>query len=89
MVNGDRMVRATPDRTMLWLAQTPQCFRKSLIVQGYKDAFGDVSDDSVLIERQSHPVKVCMGGYSNIKINTVDDLEYAQVVIHRRVGISS
>ena len=78
MVNAELMVRATPDRSTLWLAQTPQCFRKDMIIQAYRDAFGDVSDDSVLVERQNHPVKVCMGAYSNIKINTPEDLEFAQ-----------
>jgi 2-C-methyl-D-erythritol 4-phosphate cytidylyltransferase len=84
MVSAEHVVRATPDRSTLWLTQTPQCFRKDLIVQGYRDAFGDVSDDSVLIERQNLPVKVCLGEYTNIKINTADDLDYAQVVIRRR-----
>ena len=86
MVSAERMVRATPDRAVLWLAQTPQCFRKELIVQGYRDVFGEVSDDSVLIERQNHPVKVCLGAYTNIKINTDDDMDYAQVVIRHRMG---
>ena len=84
MVSADHMVRATPDRSALWLTQTPQCFRKDLIVQGYRDAFGEISDDSVLIERQSQPVKVCVGGYENIKIATPEDLDFAQVVIMRR-----
>jgi len=84
MVNAERMVRGTPDRSAIWLTQTPQCFRKDLIVQGYRDAFGDVSDDSVLIERQSQPVKVCMGAATNIKISTVEDLDFAQVIVRRR-----
>jgi len=84
MVNAERMVRGTPDRSAIWLTQTPQCFRKELIVQGYRDAFGDVSDDSVLIERQSHPVKVCQGAPTNIKITNVEDLDFAQVVVRRR-----
>jgi 2-C-methyl-D-erythritol 4-phosphate cytidylyltransferase len=86
MVNAERMVRATPDRSALWLTQTPQCFRKDLIVQGYRDVFGEVSDDSVLIERQSQPVKVCMGAQTNIKIVTAEDLDYADVVIRRRMA---
>jgi 2-C-methyl-D-erythritol 4-phosphate cytidylyltransferase len=43
-----------------------------------------VSDDAVLIERQNHPVKVCMGSFANIKISTAEDLEYAQIIIRRR-----
>ena len=84
MVNNELMVRATMDRSTVWLTQTPQCYRRDLIVQAYKDAFGDVSDDAVLVERQNHPVKVCMGAYGNIKINGADDLEYAQCVIRNR-----
>jgi 2-C-methyl-D-erythritol 4-phosphate cytidylyltransferase len=86
MVNTEHMVRATPDRSAIWLTQTPQCFRKDLIEQGYRSAFGEVSDDSVLIERLNQPVKVCMGAYSNIKIATAEDLDFAQVVIRRRAG---
>jgi 2-C-methyl-D-erythritol 4-phosphate cytidylyltransferase len=81
MVSTELMVRATPDRSTLWLAQTPQCFRKDLIIEAYRGAFGDVSDDSVLVERQNHPVKVCLGAYSNVKISAPEDLEFAQALI--------
>jgi 2-C-methyl-D-erythritol 4-phosphate cytidylyltransferase len=84
MVNSELMVRGTLDRSAIWLTQTPQCYRRALIVQAYKDAFGDVSDDAVLIERQNHPVKVCMGAYTNVKINGADDLDYAQCIIRNR-----
>lgn len=86
MVNAEHLVRGTPDRSTLWLTQTPQCFRKDMIIQGYRDAFGEVSDDSVLIERQNQPVKVCTGAYENIKIVTAEDLDFAQVVMLRRMG---
>lgn len=86
MVNAEHLVRGTPDRSTLWLTQTPQCFRKDMIIQGYRDVFGEVSDDSVLIERQNHPVKVCSGAYENIKIVTAEDLDFAQVVMLRRMG---
>ena len=86
MVNAELKVRGTPDRSTLWLAQTPQAFRKDLIVEAYRGAFGEVSDDSVLIERQNHPVKVCMGAYENIKINTAEDLKCAEVLVRNRLG---
>ncbi len=84
MVNAELKVRATPDRSTLWLAQTPQAFRKDLILHAYRDAFGEVSDDSVLIERQNHPVKVCLGSYDNIKITAPEDLRCAQVLLRGR-----
>jgi len=84
MVSAELKVRGTPDRSTLWLAQTPQAFRKDLILQAYRDAFGEISDDSVLIERQNHPVKVCMGSYNNIKINAPEDLQCAQVLVRGR-----
>ena len=86
MVNNELFVRGTPDRSTLWLAQTPQCFRKDLIVQGYRDVFGEVSDDSVLIERQNLPVKVCTGSYDNIKINGPEDIEYVEYVLRRNMS---
>jgi 2-C-methyl-D-erythritol 4-phosphate cytidylyltransferase len=86
MVNSEHVVRATMDRSAIWLTQTPQCFRKELILQAYRDAFGDVSDDSVLVERLSHPVQVCMGAYTNMKINAAEDIDLAMAVLRQRAG---
>ena len=68
---------ATPDRSTLWQIQTPQTFRKELIMQAYqraKEEGFNGTDDASLAEYSGYPVKVIMGSYRNIKITTKEDL---------------
>ena len=67
----------TPDRSTLWQIQTPQTFRKDLIMKAYTQAKADGfigTDDASLAEHSGYPVKVIMGSYRNIKITTQEDL---------------
>ena len=75
--NSENIAVATPDRSTLWQIQTPQTFRKDLILQAYQKAKakGFVgTDDASLAEYSGYPVKVIMGSYRNIKITTKEDL---------------
>jgi 2-C-methyl-D-erythritol 4-phosphate cytidylyltransferase len=83
MVNPDRLVRSTPNRSDMWIIQTPVVFRFALIVTAYRQAFGEVSDDAMLLERQGQPVRVYQGSYDNLKITTPEDLELAQAIARR------
>lgn len=77
VVNGEQIAIATPDRSTLWQIQTPQTFRKELILRAYEDAgaAGFIgTDDASLAERSGFPVKIIMGSYRNIKITTQEDL---------------
>lgn len=78
----------TPDRSRLWLIQTPQTFKLSLLLDAHKKARQDSflgTDDSSLVERLGHPVKLIEGGYTNIKITTPEDLDMAaQYLAYRR-----
>ncbi|MFH1441330.1 MAG: 2-C-methyl-D-erythritol 4-phosphate cytidylyltransferase [Candidatus Omnitrophota bacterium] len=69
------IVKKTLDRSNLWEIQTPQVFRKDLILEAYKK-FGDLeaTDDAFLIEKLGVKVQVVMGSYDNIKITTQEDL---------------
>jgi 2-C-methyl-D-erythritol 4-phosphate cytidylyltransferase len=84
VVNADHLVRNTPRRETLWAAQTPQVFRVDVIRGAYRDAFGDVTDDAMLLERLGQPVKVYQGSYENIKITTPEDLDLAECILKRR-----
>lgn len=84
VVNADGLVRNTPARETLWAAQTPQVFRTELIRSAYQDAFGDVTDDAMLLERSGHPVSVYQGSNDNIKVTTPDDLDLAECILARR-----
>ncbi|MGN1230661.1 MAG: 2-C-methyl-D-erythritol 4-phosphate cytidylyltransferase [Anaerotignum sp.] len=75
--NGENIAVATPDRSTLWQIQTPQTFRKDLILQAYERAAQEGAigtDDASLAEHSGYPVKVIMGSYRNIKITTKEDL---------------
>ena len=82
----DRFIKDTPSREYFWEAQTPQVFKKDLIVKAYKLARKKnirATDDSMLVERMGVRPKIVMGSYSNIKITTKEDLELARIIIKK------
>lgn len=81
VVAGNDKVHHTPKRSLLWSAQTPQCFWKDLIRKGYEHAMNESiigTDDSSLVEKMGHDIKMIMGSYDNIKITTPEDLIIAE-----------
>jgi 2-C-methyl-D-erythritol 4-phosphate cytidylyltransferase/2-C-methyl-D-erythritol 2,4-cyclodiphosphate synthase len=80
---GEVMVAATIAREEIWLAQTPQGFRRSVIVAA--TALGetgiDATDEAMLAERAGYQVEVVAGDDANVKITTKDDLETARRAI--------
>ena len=78
-------ITETPKRTLLWEAQTPQAFRRNLIEEAYAQAKErNATDDSSLVERLGHKVKIVMGSHRNIKITTPEDLELAKILMGKR-----
>lgn len=79
------LVLRTFRRSELWEAQTPQVFRRDLILKAYK-RYGRfaVTDDSSLVEKMGVAVKAVKGAYSNIKLTTPDDLLLAEVLAKRK-----
>jgi len=78
-VSADRLVEETVSRTQLWEAQTPQVFRRELLLKAYARR-GDflATDDAQLVERMGHPVHVVEGSVINVKIATKEDLRLAE-----------
>ncbi len=77
VVNQDGIVKLTPDRAQLWEVQTPQGFRKEILLEAYEKANHDGflgTDDASLVERLGRPVKIVNSDYRNIKITTPEDL---------------
>jgi len=80
-------VDITIDRENLYLVQTPQAFRKEILVKAYEMAYKDHfygTDDASLVERLGMPVKVIRGSYENIKITTPEDLFLAEYFVQSR-----
>jgi 2-C-methyl-D-erythritol 4-phosphate cytidylyltransferase len=82
-VGADMLIQETPDRRSLWMAQTPQIFRRDIITKAYGDRKQDVTDDAALVESLGSSVKVYMGAYDNIKVTTPGDLALAEHILAR------
>jgi 2-C-methyl-D-erythritol 4-phosphate cytidylyltransferase len=75
-------VETTVPRESLWEAQTPQVFRKELILEAYQQKINDVpTDDAQLVERLGHPVHIVPSDRGNIKITTPSDLVLAKYLV--------
>lgn len=87
-VSSELEVISTPDRRSLFNIQTPQAFRKNIILDGYKKFFSEnffVTDDSSIVENLGIKVKLVEGEYSNIKITTMEDIFYARELLERGI----
>lgn len=78
-VGPDHKIVETVSRENLWEAQTPQVFRRQLLVDAYanRDGFA-ATDDAQLVERFGHPVTVVPGSPINMKITTKEDQRLAE-----------
>ncbi|MFH0771503.1 MAG: 2-C-methyl-D-erythritol 4-phosphate cytidylyltransferase [Candidatus Omnitrophota bacterium] len=77
-------VVTTLKREFLVEVQTPQVFRKDILVRAYERALREeteATDDSSLVEALGVKVKVIKGSYKNIKITTPEDLKYAKALL--------
>ncbi len=90
--NPEEYVEKTIPREKLWTIQTPQAFSYALIRRGYDELFQkeypkiSITDDSMVAECFLRiPVKLVEGDYSNIKITTPEDLDYAETLLRRRM----
>lgn len=81
-VDQKKRIVETVDRESLWEAQTPQVFRRELLLQAYaKRGREPVTDDAQLVERLGHPVTIVPCSALNLKITTRDDLKLAEQVL--------
>jgi 2-C-methyl-D-erythritol 4-phosphate cytidylyltransferase len=84
IVTDQGLVRATPARQSLWQIQTPQAFQTEIIREAYRRAAeeqADATDDSMLVEKLGHPVRVLEGEETNIKITVPQDLLIAEALL--------
>lgn len=80
-VSPQNVIAATLPREELWEAQTPQVFRKDLLLKAYAGG-QDATDDAHLVEQIGHSVSVVLGDARNIKITTPADLAFAAAVLN-------
>ena len=74
----------TVPRHGLWMAQTPQVFRREIIVRAYErrgEVVGDVTDDAQLVEAIGQTVMMVCGDAANLKITTPEDLRLCEAIL--------
>lgn len=82
--DAQQCVQATLSRQGLWLAQTPQVFRRDWLTEAYAQrgkVAGPITDDAQLIEALGHKVHLVEGASTNIKITTRGDLYLAEAIL--------
>jgi 2-C-methyl-D-erythritol 4-phosphate cytidylyltransferase/2-C-methyl-D-erythritol 2,4-cyclodiphosphate synthase len=83
-------VERTLARDEIWLAQTPQGFRRDVLLAAFQEADrgGEATDEAMLVERAGLPVAIVDGDPRNVKITTPDDLAVARARLSNapRVG---
>lgn len=89
VVNEQEVAVETPNRSSLWLVQTPQSFEIGIVKKAYekmmeaKDTM--VTDDAMVVEKyEKYPIKLLKGSYENIKITTPEDLIIAKGLLDRK-----
>lgn len=89
IVNEQEVAVETPNRSSLWLVQTPQSFEIGIVKKAYekmmeaKDTM--VTDDAMVVEKyEKYPIKLLKGSYENIKITTPEDLIIAKGLLDRK-----
>ena len=86
-VNADRVIVETVARAGLWQAQTPQAFRRELLVAAHARAVEEkivATDDADLVERCGARVEVVEASSRNLKITTPADLAMAEAILATR-----
>ncbi len=80
-------IEQTTDRSVVWLAQTPQIFKTNLYraaaYTALKEGF-EATDDNSLVENLKVPVRLVECGPNNIKVTTREDLATAEAIIKQR-----
>jgi 2-C-methyl-D-erythritol 4-phosphate cytidylyltransferase len=89
--NDVALITATIPRERVVLAQTPQVFRASLLLEAFGRARQDgvsASDEAGLIERMGRDVHVVVGSERNLKITRPGDMELAEFYLRQeRAGL--
>jgi 2-C-methyl-D-erythritol 4-phosphate cytidylyltransferase len=75
-------IEETVDRSGLWAAQTPQVFRRQLLLDAYaRQGALQPTDEAQLVEQLGHPVTLVEGSSLNFKITSYEDFRLAEVAL--------
>lgn len=85
-VGTGRSIIGTPDRSAMWVAQTPQVFRAHALLEAYeRSGEGEpATDDAMLVERNGGHVAMFPGPRDNLKITVPEDLIIVEHLLELR-----
>lgn len=82
---GDNLyIQRTIPRNNLWMAQTPQGFKRELILKTFnqfRNGDREFTDDAEMVEKAGYRVEIVPGTDDNIKITTPDDMRIAEALL--------
>lgn len=84
----DEEIDATIPRDNLWAAQTPQGFRRRLLLDAFANEtghMGEFTDEASLLEAHGHTVRVLRGEGLNLKITLPEDVPVAEALLRARL----
>ena len=89
--NKEGYIIDTPNRSELWITQTPQSFKTDLVKMAYKkmkeelekgNTTLNITDDAMVVEEfTTDQVRFVQGDYKNIKVTTPEDIDIAELFI--------
>lgn len=89
--NKEGYIIDTPNRSELWITQTPQSFKTDLVKMAYKkmkeelekgNTTLNITDDAMVVkEFTTNQVRFVQGDYKNIKVTTPEDIDIAELFI--------
>lgn len=91
-VAEDGLVIQTTDRSKLWTVQTPQIFRTKLLREAYQAALktgATFTDDTAVVEKMGHPVRIVLYHGINFKVTTPADWSLAEAFLRSGEGEGS
>ncbi|MHB8829105.1 MAG: 2-C-methyl-D-erythritol 4-phosphate cytidylyltransferase [Syntrophales bacterium] len=80
-------IEETVPRDGLWRTQTPQAFKREIIVAAYRAAYEAGfygTDDASLVERTGIPVWMIPGDRENLKVTTQEDMMLCEMILRSR-----
>ena len=85
-VAADGVIVATPSRSELWHAHTPQVFPAELLRTAYAAGEEGATDDAALVENVGGRVRMIDDGGWNLKVTRPGDVAVAEAIVQERAG---
>lgn len=86
-VDAAGTIVSTPDRSSLWVAQTPQVFRAAVLRAAHARAAEEgleTTDDASIVEHIGGMVRMVEGPRWNLKVTVPEDLEVVEALLAAR-----